>query len=97
MPDSTCLPAAPSPARPEYRDMVHRVLGAATDADPALAVGTVATLEGMSDIVEWACRGQSADETASIWLQNFRWARVIGLSVDPSAPLPPRAGWESTA
>ena len=77
--------------------MVHRVLGAATDADPALAVGTVATLEGMSDIVEWACRGQSADETASIWLQNFRWARVIGLSVDPSAPLPPRAGWESTA
>lgn len=97
MPDSASLPALPSPARPEYRDTVQRVLGAATGLDPTLAVGTIATLEGMSDIVEWACRGQSADETASIWLQNFRWARVIGLTVDPSAPLPPQADWETAA
>ena len=97
MPETTSLPALPSPASTEYRDMVHRVLEAATGTDPALAVGTIATVEGMSDIVEWACRGQSADETASIWLQNFRWARVIGLTVEPSAPLPPRADWETTA
>ncbi len=94
MPDIASLPSSLTPLDPAYEDTVRRLTTIATTVAPALSIGALAALEGMSDVVEWASHGQSADETASIWLQNFRWARILDLTISDDAPVPPRTGWE---
>ncbi|WP_129658037.1 ADP-ribosylglycohydrolase family protein [Rothia uropygialis] len=94
MSDIASLPPSFTPLDPAYEETVRRLTTIATTVAPALSIGTLAALEGMSDVVEWASRGQSADETASIWLQNFRWARTLGLTISDDAPVPPRTRWE---
>ncbi|WP_030014648.1 ADP-ribosylglycohydrolase family protein [Curtobacterium sp. S6] len=80
-----------------YADILRRVLIPATAVEPRLALGPTATLAGLSEVLSWALRGQGADETASVWIENLRWARCLGLRLDEGAPVPPTARWEPTA
>lgn len=94
MPDSLRLPPL-FPLQPEHEGSVRRLARAASAVEPSLGLGTLAAFEGLREVLAWACQGQSADETASVWLQNFRWARLLGLKPADDAPVPPPAEWEA--
>ncbi len=85
------------PRTPGYATLLDRLLAPAAAADAPLGLGPTATLAGLTEVLHWAIRGQSADETASVWLEYLRWARVLGLPVESEAPAPPRSDWENLA
>lgn len=78
----------------DYAAILPRVLIPAAGVFPRLALGPTATLAGLAEVLSWALRGQGADETASVWIENLRWARCLGLRLEDGAPVPPVADWE---
>jgi hypothetical protein len=87
--------SAPSPARPDYPGLVRTLWSLAGSGPVAGAAGVVAVSEGLAEVLDWAARGQDADETASVWLEQLRWAAALGLEPEDGAPVPPASWWEA--
>lgn len=47
---------------------------------------TLATLDGLTEVLEWNNEGQAADELACIWLSYLRWYIGIGCPAPEEAP-----------
>ncbi|WP_237224346.1 ADP-ribosylglycohydrolase family protein [Rothia nasisuis] len=47
---------------------------------------TLATLDGLTEVLEWNNEGQAADELACIWLSYLRWYTGTGHPAPPTAP-----------
>lgn len=47
---------------------------------------TLATLDGLTEVLEWNNEGQAADELACIWLAYLRWYTGTGHPVPETAP-----------
>lgn len=50
---------------------------------------TLYTADGLTEALEWANDGVSADETACLWLAYLRWLGTQGEAPPSSAPAPP--------
>lgn len=85
--------------QPSARD---RVLGALTGTRLASAAarpssplpGAEATLQlllmdGLLEALEWAERGQGAEDTACLWLGGLRWVAAVDGALPDAAPEPP--------
>ncbi|WP_129658824.1 ADP-ribosylglycohydrolase family protein [Rothia halotolerans] len=87
--------SAPSPAHPDYPGLVGTLWSLAGSGPVAEAAGVVAVSEGLAEVLGWAALGQDADETASVWLEQLRWAAALGLEPEDGAPVPPASWWEA--
>ena len=87
--------SAPSPARPDYPGLVKALWSLAGSGPVAEAAGVVAVSEGLAEVLGWAALGQDADETASVWLEQLRWAAALGLEPEDGAPVSPASWWEA--
>lgn len=85
---------APPTSSPQQIGSFRALLEGSATTD-LLRVGVAASVEGLREVLVWAAAGQQADETATLWLQQLRWARACGLPLDPAAPLPPADPWEA--
>ncbi|MCP3426222.1 ADP-ribosylglycohydrolase family protein, partial [Rothia sp. AR01] len=85
---------APPPARSAYPALVGDLWSLAGGGPVAEAAGLVAVSEGLAEVLRWAAAGQDADETASVWLEQLRWAAALGVETESGAPTPPPSWWE---
>ena len=95
---SVFLPGLP-PIAPESASArtLRTVLETACSLGAVHGIGVLAVQEALTEVCEWAVAGQNADESATAWLMNLRWARCAELGPGPEAPHPPTAWWEQPA
>ena len=83
-----------SPEDPRTEPLIRAVLGTAMSGGPVTGLGVLSCQDALTEVAQWAARGQAADESAAVWLGGLRWARCVGLRPDDDAPVPPLSWWE---